>query len=134
MTIDLNDDVLLANNMRNRAYVKYTPYTVGAVLTTRNGKKYTGCNIQNNGIQSYCAERVAFLKAISEGEFLFDRIVIMGGPEGKPAEKCLPCGYCRQFMSEFVGKDFKVYTVYDNKVEEYKFEELLPYAFNLNEK
>ena len=70
--IDLNDDVILANNMRSRAYVKYTPYTVGAVLTTRNGKKYTGCNIQNNGIQSYCAERVAFLKAISEGEFLFE--------------------------------------------------------------
>ena len=53
MTIDLKDDVILANNMRNRAYVKYTPYTVGAVLTTRNGKKYTGCNIQNFFTSSY---------------------------------------------------------------------------------
>lgn len=130
--IDLNDDVILANNMRNRAYVKYSPYSVGAVLTTKNGKKYTGCNVENGGIQSICAERVAFTKAISEGEFLFDRIVVMGGPKGKPAERCLPCGYCRQFMSEFVDKDFKVYTVYDNKVEEYTFEEILPYSFKLD--
>ena len=36
--IDLNDDVILANNMRNRAYVKYSQYSVGAVLTTKNGK------------------------------------------------------------------------------------------------
>ena len=130
--IDLNDDVILANNMRSRAYVKYTPYTVGAVLTTRNGKKYTGCNIQNNGIQSYCAERVAFLKAISEGEFLFDRIVIMGGPKGKPAEKCLPCGYCRQFMSEIVSKDFKIYGLdIDGKIKEYNMGELLPENFSI---
>ena len=130
--IDLNDDVILANNMRNRAYVKYSQYSVGAVLTTRNGKKYTGCNVENGGIQSICAERVAFTKAISEGEFLFDRIVVMGGPKGKTAERCLPCGYCRQFMSEFVDKDFKVYTIYDNKVEEYTFEEILPYSFKLD--
>ena len=35
-------------------------------------------------------------------------------------------------MSEFVDKDFKVYTVYDNKVEEYTFEEILPYSFKLD--
>lgn len=127
--LDLKDDLILANNMRNRAHAIYSKYTVGAVLTTRNGKKYTGCNIQNHGIQSYCAERVAFLKAISEGEYLFDRIVLVGGPKDQPAERCLPCGYCRQFMNEFVDKDFKIYTIYGNKVEEYTFEELLPYSF-----
>ena len=131
--IDLNDDVILASNMRKRAYAKHNPYTVGAVLTTKNGKKYTGCNIQNDGIMSICAERVAFCKAISEGEYLFERIEVMGGPKDQPAERCLPCGYCRQFMREFVdNKEFKVYTIYDNKVEEYKFEELLPYSFRLN--
>ena len=100
-------------------------------MTTRNGKKYTGCNIQNHGIQSYCAERVAFLKAISEGEFLFDRIVIMGGPEGKPAEKCLPCGYCRQFMSEYAAEDFLIYAYDEEKDELYQYtlEELLPEGF-----
>lgn len=129
--INLKDDYILATNMRERAYAPYSNYTVGAVLQAKNGKKYTGCNVENNGIQSICAERVAFCKAISEGEYEFDRIVIMGGKKGEEPEKCLPCGYCRQFMSEFVDKDFKVYVIYKNKVEEYTMEELLPYSFEL---
>ena len=127
--IDLTDDIRLANNARKRAYAPHSNYTVGAVLMTKNGKRYTGCNVENQGIQSICAERVAFCKAISEGEMDFERIIIIGGPKEQDAEKCLPCGYCRQFMSEFVNKDFKIYTEYNNKVEEYTMEELLPYAF-----
>ena len=128
---DLRDDIILATNVRKNAYVKYTPYTVGAVVMAKNGKRYTGCNVQNHGIQSICAERVAFCKAISEGEKEFERLVVIGGKENESAEKCLPCGYCRQFISEFVDKDFKIYTVYDNKVEEYKLEDLLPNSFDL---
>ena len=91
---DFNDDIILATNMRNNAYAPYSHYTVGAVLRTINGRRYVGCNVENNGIQSICAERVAFCKAISEGERYFESLVVMGGPENKPAEKCLPCGYC----------------------------------------
>lgn len=129
--LNLNDDIMLATNMRNWSYAKYTNYTVGAVVKTKNGKRYTGCNIENMGVQSICAERVAFCKAISEGEKLFESIVIIGGPKGEKPEKCLPCGYCRQFMSEFVDKDFKIYTVYENKIEEYTLEELLPHSFKM---
>lgn len=127
--IDLTDDIRLANNARKRAYAKHSGFTVGAVLMAKNGKRYTGCNVENQGIQSICAERVAFCKAISEGEQEFERIVVLGGIKDEEPEKCLPCGYCRQFMSEFVDKDFKIYTVYGNKVEEYTMKELLPYAF-----
>ena len=129
--VDLRDDVILARNMRERAYSPYSNYTVGAVLKTKSGKRYTGCNIENAGIQSICAERVAFCKAVSEGEREFESILVMGGEKGKEPEKCLPCGYCRQFMTEFVGKDFKIYTVYDNKAKEYTLEELLPNSFSL---
>ena len=129
--INLDDDIIIANNMRKRAYTKYSGYNVGAVLKTKNGKKYTGCNVENNGIQSICAERVAFCKAISEGETEFERILVMGGSKDKEPEKCLPCGYCRQFMSEFVDKDFKIFTVYDGKIEEYTIEELLPNSFEI---
>lgn len=127
--VDLRDDIILATNVRKNAYAKYSAYTVGAVVMTKNGRRYTGCNIENQGIQSICAERVAFCKAISEGERDFERIVLVGGPQDKPAEKCLPCGYCRQFMSEFVDKDFKIYTVYESKIEEYTIEQLLPNSF-----
>ena len=129
--IDLKDDIIVATNLRQRAYAPYTHYTVGACLQTQNGKRYGGCNIENGGIQGICAERVAFAKAIAEGERYFEKIVILGGKEGKDAERTLPCGYCRQFMSEFVDKDFRIYVVYDSKVEEYSMEELLPYGFKL---
>lgn len=129
--INLKDDFILATNARQNACSKYSNYTVGAVLTCKNGRKYTGCNIENNGIQSICAERVAFCKALSEGERYFSYITIIGGFKDKEAEKCVPCGYCRQFMNEFVDEDFKVYNIYENKVDEYTMENLLPNSFNM---
>ena len=129
--INIKDEIMLAVDARAKAYSPYSGYTVGAALRCKNGKRYYGCNIENSGIQSICAERTAFAKAISEGERAFDCIVIVGGPKDKEPEKCLPCGYCRQFMNEFVDKDFKIYTVYDKKLEEYTLEELLPYSFKL---
>lgn len=129
--INIKDEIMLAVDARTKAYSPYSGYTVGAALRCKNGKRYYGCNIENSGIQSICAERTAFAKAISEGERAFDCIVIIGGPKDKEPEKCLPCGYCRQFMNEFVDKDFKIYTVYGKKVEEYTLEELLPYSFKL---
>lgn len=131
MKYNLTDDIRIAQNMRNKAYAKYCEYTVGAVLRAKSGKKYTGCNIQNHGLQSICAERVALCKAISEGEREFDYIVVIGGQKDKEAERCLPCGVCRQFLSEFVSRDFKVYTVFGETIEEYDFSELFPYGFEL---
>ena len=76
MQINLADDMKLALTARNRSYSPYSKFTVGATLVCKNGKRYIGCNIENNGIQSICAERVAFLKAISEGEKEFDYIMV----------------------------------------------------------
>ena len=96
----------------------------------KSGKEYTGCNINNQGIQSICAERVAFAKAISEGEYDFDHIIVVGGDgDSEKLDKCLPCGYCRQFMSEFVDKDFKINVYHNGVIDSYTIEELLPEAF-----
>lgn len=131
--VNLEEDLRLARVARIRAKASYSNFTVGAVLKCKNGMRYVGCNIENNGIQSICAERVAFAKAISEGEYEFDRILVIGGKKDtEELVRCLPCGYCRQFMNEFVDKDFKIYTAYDNKIEEYTMEELLPHGFELN--
>lgn len=130
--MDLTDDIKLAEIARNKSYSPYSKFSVGCVLVCKNGKKFTGCNIENNGIQSICAERVAFTKAISEGENEFDYIVVVGGKhEEIPKDECLPCGYCRQFINEFVDKDFKVYTKKEDNIREYTMEELLPYSFKL---
>ena len=126
-----NDDIELAKNARLKAYSPYSNFQVGAALRTKSGKIYLGSNIENHGIQGICAERTAFAKALSEGEREFDRITVVGSPKGEECtEKCMPCGYCRQFMSEFVNKDFKICVVdKENNVEEYTIDELLPHSF-----
>ena len=129
----IKEDVELAKGARLNAWVPYSNFQVGAALRTKSGKVYTGCNVENHGIQSICAERTAFVKALSEGERDFVSITVCGALKGEePVEKCMPCGYCRQFMSEFVNQDFKVYIVYNNdQVEELSIKDLLPYSFKI---
>lgn len=131
---NLKEEIELAKKVRKNAYVPYSNFKVGAVLKTKKGKTYTACNIENNGIQSICAERVAFCKALSEGEKEFESILVIGGynEESAMKEECLPCGYCRQFISEFVNKDFNIYTICENNVKTYKISDLLPYVFKLD--
>ncbi len=131
--MSLNEAIKIAKDVRKNAYVPYTNYTVGAALVTKSGKIYSGCNIENGGIMSICAERVAFTKALSEGERDFDYIVICGGKDiDSLDDNCTPCGYCRQFMSEFVDKDFKIYLLKsDDEAEKFSITELLPYSFKL---
>jgi cytidine deaminase len=124
-----NEDVKLAKMARENSYSPYSRFKVGAALRTKSGKVYLGCNVENHGIQGVCAERTAFVKAISEGEREFEKITVVGAPEGtEPNEMCMPCGYCRQFMSEFVDRDFKIYAICeDESIKEYKISELLPH-------
>lgn len=126
------EDIELAKKARLFAHTPYSKFQVGAVLRTRDGKVYTGCNIENAGIQSICAERTAFVKALSEGESNFEYIIVIGAKESEePTEECLPCGYCRQFMSEFVDKDFKIYTIDNGNIKKYSISQILPYGFKL---
>ena len=83
------------------------------VLLQNLGKYYSGCNIENDGIQSICAERTAFVKALSEGEREFSYIVVVGGLKASTVlDNCLPCGYCRQFMNQYVDDNFIFYACF----------------------
>lgn len=126
------EDLELAKKARLNAHSPYSNFQVGAALRTKNGKLYTGCNIENHGIQGICAERTAFAKAISEGEKDFECITVVGALKNtEPSEECMPCGYCRQFMSEFVDKDFKIYVANENNdIKEYSISDLLPHSFD----
>ena len=124
------NDIIKAKEARLNSYSPYSNFQVGACLKCKDGSIYTGCNVENDGIQSICAERVAFTKAISEGKREFDYIVVVGAPRGQEAnEKCVPCGYCRQFISEFVDENFKVIVINNGEVIEYKITDLLPNSF-----
>ena len=130
--MSLDEVIQIAKDVRKNAYVPYSNYSVGAALVCKNGNVYSGCNIENDGIMSICAERVAFTKALSEGERDFDYIVICGGSNLETLENCTPCGYCRQFMNEFVDKDFKIFLIdSSDDAEIYHIDDLLPHSFKL---
>lgn len=130
--MELDNAISIAKLARQNSYAPHSKYFVGAALKGKSGKIYSGCNIENDGIMSICAERVAFTKAISEGEKEFEYIVICGGSSLNSLENCTPCGYCRQFMSEFVDNNFKIYLLSsNNKISEYTIADLLPHNFNL---
>lgn len=114
-----------AQKAMRHAYVKYSNFKVGAALLTKSGKIYTGCNIENSSFgATICAERVAFTKAISEGEREFEAVAVASNLK----DFTYPCGICRQFMSEW-GLDIKLVTRSGDKVRVHTIGEMLPEAF-----
>ena len=119
----------LAEEAREKSYCPYSKISVGAALLCESGRIFTGANIENSAFSpSVCAERVAFFSAVNEGERKFKAIAVAGGPLGERSKSSFPpCGVCRQVMSEFCGKDFKIIFGSDKEI---CFSELLPYGFN----
>lgn len=114
------------------SYTPYSHFKVGAALLAKNGKVYTGCNIENAAYgPSNCAERTAFFKAVSEGIREFDAICVVGGKEGVLTEFAAPCGVCRQVMMEFCSpKEFQIILATDEKnYKIYLLEDLLTESF-----
>ncbi len=88
----------LALKVRENAYAPYSNFKVGAVLVTKEGKMFAGCNVENVSYGlTICAERVAVFKAVSEGEREFSFMVVVTDTDPPAA----PCGACRQVIREF---------------------------------
>ena len=122
-----------AKEAAKSSYAPYSHFNVGAALITRNGKVYSGCNIENAAYSpTNCAERTAFFKAVSEGERDFSAIAIVGGKNLDFVSFCSPCGVCRQVMSEFCDGDFRIILGRnDEELKVYSLNELLPLSFGL---
>lgn len=116
-----------AQQMVQQAYAPYSRFKVGAALLTKTGEVFTGVNVENSSFgATICAERTAFVKAVSEGHREFEAIAVACS-DGE----AYPCGICRQFMFEF-GDDLKIITGEDEDhlhIEE--ISELLPHGFRL---
>ncbi len=125
--------IKIAKQASEKAYVPYSHFTVGAALLCKNGKVYTGCNIENAAYSpTNCAERTAFFKAVSQGERDFEAIAIVGGNNGDFTDYCTPCGVCRQVMAEFCSGDFRV--ILGKNGEDFRITTLgalLPESFSL---
>ncbi|WP_163526199.1 cytidine deaminase [Halobacillus ihumii] len=120
-----------AKAIRERAYVPYSKFKVGASLLTMDGTLYTGCNIENAAYPvTCCAERVAIFKAIADGHHEFKEIAVVADTE-RPVP---PCGACRQVMSEFFNPDGKIHTTnLHGNTRTVSMEELLPFSFSSND-
>lgn len=115
------------------AYSPYSGCKVGAALLTETGKIFVGCNVENASFSAtVCAERTAFFSAVAAGERKFKAIAVAGKADGKISEAFLPCGVCRQVMSEFCDEDFTVLVATsESSFKEYTLSQLLPQAFTL---
>lgn len=130
---DVKELLALANEARGDSYSPYSEISVGAALLTKSGKIYKGCNIENASYSpTICAERVAFFKAVSEGETEFVAIAIAGGKHDEPSRADFPpCGVCRQVMSEFCDSDFRVIWGNGENLTDVTLGEILPHSFDL---
>ena len=125
----MNDRELLriAKEASLNAYVPYSGFPVGAALECEAGTIYTGCNVENAAYgDTICAERTAVVKAVSEGQRKFVRIAIYG--EGKGY--CMPCGSCRQVLSEFSPEMEVLCAKAGGSYVSYPLTRLMPYTFN----
>lgn len=125
--MDYKKLVSKALEARDRAYVPYSKFKVGAAILTEDGSIYTGCNIENASYgATNCAERTAIFKAVSEGRTEIKAIAVVGDKENYTT----PCGICRQVIAEFADSDAIV--ILAKNEEDYivkTVEEILPGAF-----
>ena len=112
---------------RERAYVPYSNYKVGAAILTEDGRVFTGCNVENAAYSlTLCAERVAITKAISEGAHAITAVAVATENSGPP------CGSCRQVIHEFAASDVPVFIAcLDGSYHEHTIEQLLPESFSI---
>ncbi|UTR14380.1 cytidine deaminase [Salipaludibacillus sp. LMS25] len=117
-----------AKRAREKAYVPYSKFQVGAALLTAEGDVFHGCNIENAAYSMCnCAERTAIFKAVSEGIREFAAMAVVADTDGPVS----PCGACRQVMSELLQRDTKIYlTNLHGDTTEWTVEQLLPGAFS----
>src|SRR6267142_1771647 len=97
----MNPDLIAqAAAARENAVAPYSRFKVGAALETKDGRIFTGCNIESASYGlTVCAERLALWKALSEGAREFRQIAVVTDA----AVLTSPCGTCRQLLWEYCG-------------------------------
>ncbi len=115
--------VAQAIDVAGRAYAPYSKFQVGAVLVGKDGRTFTGCNVENISFGlTICAERNAVFAAVAAGCREFTRIVIVADTE-VPAS---PCGACRQVLAEFHPDLEVVLANFRGQTEMFRLSQLLP--------
>jgi cytidine deaminase len=116
-----------ATAIRERAYVPYSHYPVGAALRAKSGRVYAGCNVENAAYPvGTCAEAGAIAAMVAGGDIQLVEITVVA--EG--GALVTPCGACRQRIFEFGGPLAGVWSAdLHGTMRRFTADELLPMAF-----
>ncbi len=100
-----------ATQAREHAYAPYSHYLVGAAAVTGDGRLLTGCNVENASLgMTLCAECGVVSDLHRTGGGRLVAVACVGAGEGGDPHPVLPCGRCRQLLSEQGGPDLLVDT------------------------
>lgn len=118
-----------AKEVSQNAYVPYSKFKVGACVLTEDDSTFCGCNFENASYGlTICAERNAIGTAIANGHTKLKAIAIYSPNE----DNCVPCGACRQVMTEFLaGNDLDIITEVNGEAKVYKLSYLMPESFKI---
>jgi cytidine deaminase len=119
--------IAAAITARQFAHARYSRFQVGAALETAEGRVISGCNIENAtyGL-TLCAERVALVKALSDGHTVFTRVAVVANTD----DLTPPCGPCRQLLWEYCGDIEIVLANLKGATASYRLSSLLPMPFD----
>jgi cytidine deaminase len=104
------------------AYAPYSGYSVGVAGRVDDGRVVVGCNVENAAYGvALCAECGMVSQLHITGGGRLTHVVCVNGD----GAVIMPCGRCRQLLSENGGADLLLWTVSGVK----RMDEVLPDAF-----
>jgi cytidine deaminase len=119
-----------AKKVSLNTYSPYSNFPVGACVLYESGNEYVGCNVENASYGlTVCAERNAISTAIANNEKTKIKAIAIYSPK---QAKCMPCGACRQWISEFASKDEQTKIILEDNNNElviFDLEEIFPSGF-----
>jgi len=125
---ELAELVLRASAVRERAYAPYSRFLVGAALRAENGQIFVGCNVENASYgATICAERSAILAMVAAGQRSLTSIAVFTDAD----TLAMPCGLCRQVISEF-QRDARLVVANPRQHRVLGFAEIFPEPFVLD--
>ena len=121
----------LASEARNKAYVPYSKFAVGAAVLSSDGSYYGGCNVENVSYPcGTCAEAGAIAAMICGGGKKIAKILIIADAP----QLITPCGACLQRIKEFSDSQTEILLAAPDGIKQrLTVDELLPYNFDNSE-
>ncbi|AZP05626.1 cytidine deaminase [Jeotgalibaca ciconiae] len=119
-----------AKEIKEKAYVPYSHFPVGAAILYKDNQVIQGVNVENVSFgATNCAERTALFTGITRGYSKDDVVAIAVSANTK--DYITPCSICRQVMVELCQADTPVYLTNGNdEIKKVTVEELVPFAFS----